>query len=256
MRTLLIADMHLSHDTPEINQGFYRYLEQTAQGADALYILGDLFDAWIGDDLLDTPHPLSAVAHEVTQRLRVLSDAGTAVYFIHGNRDFLLGERFINDCGATLLPESEQVELQGVPVVILHGDSLCTKDDAYMAFRAQSRSEQWQAQILALPLEQRLELAKSLRMQSGDANAGKAEDIMDVTQEEVVSLMQRCGVSIMIHGHTHRPKVHDLTVEDVPAKRFVLGDWDSEHGWDVVVERSDDRHAEPILRQFTLSTPP
>ena len=256
MRTLLIADMHLSHDTPEINQGFYRYLEQTAQDADALYILGDLFDAWIGDDLLDTPHPLSAVAHEVMTRLRALSDAGTAVYFIHGNRDFLLGERFINDCGATLLPESEQVELQGVPAVILHGDSLCTKDEAYMAFRAQSRSEQWQSQILALPLEQRLELAKSLRMQSGDANAGKAEDIMDVTQEEVVALMQRHGVSTMIHGHTHRPKVHDLTVEDVPAKRFVLGDWDSEHGWDIVIESSKDRHAEPVLRQFPLNAPP
>lgn len=256
MRTLLIADMHLSHDTPEINQGFYRYLEQTAQDADVLYILGDLFDAWIGDDLLDTPHPLSAVAHEVMTRLRALSDAGTAVYFIHGNRDFLLGERFINDCGATLLPESEQVELQGVPAVILHGDSLCTKDEAYMAFRAQSRSEQWQSQILALPLEQRLELAKSLRMQSGDANAGKAEDIMDVTQEEVVALMQRHGVSTMIHGHTHRPKVHDLTVEDVPAKRFVLGDWDSEHGWDIVIESSKDRHAEPVLRQFPLNAPP
>ena len=256
MRTLLIADMHLSHDTPEINQGFYRYLEQTAQDADVLYILGDLFDAWIGDDLLDTPHPLSAVAHEVMTRLRALSDAGTAVYFIHGNRDFLLGERFINDCGATLLPESEQVELQGVPAVILHGDSLCTKDEAYMAFRAQSRNEQWQSQILALPLEQRLELAKSLRMQSGDANAGKAEDIMDVTQEEVVALMQRHGVSTMIHGHTHRPKVHDLTVEDVPAKRFVLGDWDSEHGWDIVIESSKDRHAEPVLRQFPLNAPP
>ena len=256
MRTLLVADMHLSHDTPEINQGFYRYLEHTAEGADALYILGDLFDAWIGDDLLDTPHPLSAVAHEVMTRLRTLSDAGTAVYFIHGNRDFLLGERFINDCQATLLPESEQVELQGVPAVILHGDSLCTKDEAYMAFRAQSRNEQWQSQILALPLEQRLELAKSLRMQSGDANAGKAEDIMDVTQEEVVALMQRHGVSTMIHGHTHRPKVHDLTVEDVPAKRFVLGDWDSEHGWDIVIESSNDRHAEPVLRQFPLNAPP
>ncbi len=256
MRTLLIADMHLSHETPEINQGFYRYLEQTASGAQALYILGDLFDAWMGDDLLDTPHPLSTVAHDVIRRLHALSEAGTAVYFIHGNRDFLLGERFIHACGATLLPESEQVELQGVPAVILHGDSLCTKDEAYMAFRAQSRSEQWQQQILSLPLEQRLELAKSLRMQSGDANAGKADDIMDVTQDEVVALMERCGVSTMIHGHTHRPNVHDLTVEDVPAKRFVLGDWDSEHGWDVLVERSDERHAEPVLRQFPLNAPP
>ncbi|HBS18859.1 MAG TPA: UDP-2,3-diacylglucosamine diphosphatase, partial [Halomonas sp.] len=127
---------------------------------------------------------------------------------------------------------------------------------AYMAFRAQSRHPEWQAQILAMPLEQRLELAKSLRMQSGDANANKAEAIMDVTHAEVVTTMQRHGVNIMIHGHTHRPKVHDLTVEDVPAKRFVLGDWDSEHGWDIVVEHSSERHPEPVLRQFSLIQPP
>ncbi|WP_249976738.1 UDP-2,3-diacylglucosamine diphosphatase [Vreelandella olivaria] len=257
MRTLLIADLHLSSDTPDINQGFYRYLEQTAKGADALYILGDLFDAWIGDDLLDVPqHPLNLIAGEVIHRLRKLSGNGTAIYFIHGNRDFLLGERFIEACNGTLLPEIHQSELQGVPVVILHGDSLCTKDEAYMAFRQQSRNPEWQAQILALPLEQRVELAKSLRTQSGDANANKAEAIMDVTLSEVVALMEHCGVTTMIHGHTHRPKVHDLTVEDVPAKRFVLGDWDHQHGWDIVIEQSRDRHAIPILRQFPLNSPP
>ncbi|RUR56852.1 UDP-2,3-diacylglucosamine diphosphatase [Vreelandella populi] len=255
MRTLLVADMHLSSDTPEINQGFYRYLDQTAQGANALYILGDLFDAWIGDDLLDTPHPLSAVALEVIQRLRKLSDSGTAIYLSHGNRDFLLGERFINACQATLIADVQEVELEGVPVVLLHGDSLCTQDDAYMAFRQQSRNPEWQAQILALPLEQRLELAKSLRMQSGDANASKAEAIMDVTHQEVVKLMERYGVITMIHGHTHRPKVHDLTVEDVPAKRFVLGDWNAQHGWDIVIERTEHNTA-PRLRQFSLATPP
>lgn len=255
MRTLLVADMHLSSDTPEINQGFYRYLEQTAQGANALYILGDLFDAWIGDDLLDTQHPMSTVAHEVIQRLRQLSDNGTAIYLIHGNRDFLLGDRFINACQASLLPDEQEVELEGLPVALLHGDSLCTKDEAYMAFRQQSRNPEWQAQILALPFEQRLELAKSLRSQSGDANANKAEAIMDVTQEEVVALMERFGVTTMIHGHTHRPKVHDLMVEDVPAKRFVLGDWDNQQGWDVIIERSD-RNTLPRLRQFNLTTPP
>ncbi|WP_417422169.1 UDP-2,3-diacylglucosamine diphosphatase [Halomonas sp.] len=255
MRTLLVADMHLSSDTPEINQGFYRYLEHTAQGANALYILGDLFDAWIGDDLLDTQHPLSAVAHEVIQRLRQLSDNGTAIYIMHGNRDFLLGDRFINACQASLLSDVQEVELEGLAVALLHGDSLCTKDEAYMAFRQQSRNPEWQAQILALPFEQRLELAKSLRLQSGDANANKAEAIMDVTQDEVVALMERFGLTTMIHGHTHRPKVHDLTVEDVPAKRFVLGDWDNQHGWDVIIERSD-HNTMPHLRQFDLSTPP
>lgn len=255
MRTLLVADMHLSSDTPEINQGFYRYLDQTAQGANALYILGDLFDAWIGDDLLDTQHPLSAVAHEVIQRLRQLSDNGTAIYIMHGNRDFLLGDRFINACQASLLSDVQEVELEGLAVALLHGDSLCTKDEAYMAFRQQSRNPEWQAQILALPFEQRLELAKSLRLQSGDANANKAEAIMDVTQDEVVALMERFGLTTMIHGHTHRPKVHDLTVEDVPAKRFVLGDWDNQHGWDVIIERSD-HNTMPHLRQFDLTTPP
>ncbi|MBE0464000.1 MAG: UDP-2,3-diacylglucosamine diphosphatase [Halomonadaceae bacterium] len=255
MRTLLVADMHLSSDTPEINQGFYRYLDQTAQGANALYILGDLFDAWIGDDLLDTQHPLSAVAHGVIQRLRQLSDNGTAIYIMHGNRDFLLGDRFINACQASLLSDVQEVELEGLAVALLHGDSLCTKDEAYMAFRQQSRNPEWQAQILALPFEQRLELAKSLRLQSGDANANKAEAIMDVTQDEVVALMERFGLTTMIHGHTHRPKVHDLTVEDVPAKRFVLGDWDNQHGWDVIIERSD-HNTMPHLRQFDLTTPP
>ncbi|SNY96184.1 UDP-2,3-diacylglucosamine diphosphatase [Halomonas sp. hl-4] len=254
MRTLLIADMHLSDDTPEINQGFYDYLEHTAKGADALYILGDLFDAWIGDDLIDTPHPLGAIAREVIQRLHKLSSDGTAIYFIHGNRDFLIGERFITACQATLLPDIEEVELQGLPAVILHGDSLCTQDDDYMAFRRQSRDPEWQAQILALPLEQRVALASSLRMQSGDANAGKADAIMDVTHSEVVALMESHGVATMIHGHTHRPKVHDLTVEDVPAKRFVLGDWDDQHGWDIVIEKTN--HTEPRLRQFPLKNPP
>lgn len=254
MRTLLVADMHLSHDTPELNQGFYDYLEQTANGADALYILGDLFDAWIGDDLLDTPHPLGAVAREVIARLHKLSSDGTRVYLLHGNRDFLIGQRFIEACQATLLSDIEEVELQGMPAVILHGDSLCTQDDAYMAFRQQSRDPEWQAQILALPLDQRLELASSLRMQSGDANATKADAIMDVTHDEVVSLMESCGVTTMIHGHTHRPKVHDLTVEDVPAKRYVLGDWDTQHGWDIVIEKAD--HTAPRLRQFPLSDPP
>ena len=255
MRTLLVADLHLSSDTPEINQGFYRYLEHTAPGADALYILGDLFDAWMGDDLLDvTDHPLSIVAQEVIKRLHKLSSDGTTVYLMHGNRDFLLGERFVNACQAMLLPDIEEVEIQGVPVVLLHGDSLCTQDEAYMAFRQQSRNPEWQTQILSLPLEQRLELAKSLRMQSGEANANKAEAIMDVTQQEVILLMERFGVATMIHGHTHRPHVHDLTVEEVPAKRYVLGDWDSQRGWDIVVERSD--QTAPKLRQFSFTELP
>ena len=253
MRTLLIADLHLSEHTPEITQGFVDYVSTTASGAEALYILGDLFDAWIGDDLLAFPHPMAEVATRVVKALAALAESGTAVYLMHGNRDFLIGERFINACRASLLPDAQESELHGIPVVLMHGDSLCTRDEAYMAFRQQSRDPQWQAQMLALPLEQRLELAKSLRQQSDSANADKADDIMDVTSSEVIRVMAEHGVTTLIHGHTHRPKVHDMTVEDIPAKRYVLGDWDARHGWDVVIEEGA---RTPQLRQFDITRPP
>ncbi|CAM4074616.1 UDP-2,3-diacylglucosamine diphosphatase [Vreelandella rituensis] len=257
MRTLFISDLHLNTDAPEITQGFLRYLQQTASGAESLFILGDLFDAWIGDDLLDQAGlPLADIAHEVIHGLRELTDNGTRVFLMHGNRDFLLGDRFIQACGATLLQDSAYMELQGIPLLLLHGDSLCTRDEAYMAFREQARNPAWQAQILALPLDQRLELAKSLRLQSGEANADKTEAIMDVTHEEVVDSMAHYGVASMIHGHTHRPQVHALSVDGVPAKRYVLGDWSREYGWDIVIDGFENAHPEPQLRQFPLQEPP
>ncbi|MYL24123.1 UDP-2,3-diacylglucosamine diphosphatase [Halomonas alkaliantarctica] len=256
MRTLLIADLHLSEHTPDITQGFINYLATTAVDAQAVYILGDLFDAWIGDDLLDYPHPLADVATRVATALSTLANNGTRVYLMHGNRDFFIGQRFADACSATLLPDIQEAELHGIPLVLLHGDSLCTLDKDYMAFREQSRDPQWQAQMLALPLEQRLELASSLRQQSGAANAKKADAIMDVTPSEVVKLMEKRGVATMIHGHTHRPKVHDLTVDGVPAKRFVLGDWDSQHGWDIVIDEKSEHATAPHLRQFPLDQPP
>lgn len=254
MRTLLVADLHLSEHTPAMTQGFIRYLETTAPGARALYILGDLFDAWLGDDLLDQPHPMAETAWRVIDALRRLADSGTAVYFTHGNRDFLIGERFADACRATLLPEVQEVELHGMAAVLLHGDSLCTRDSAYMAFRQQSRDPQWQAQMLAMPLAERAALARQLRETSGDANAAKAEDIMDVTPAEVVKLMDAYGVTTMIHGHTHRPDVHDVTVAGSPARRYVLGDWSGEYGWDIVVEGTD--MPSPRLRRFSLDAPP
>ncbi|WP_075879408.1 UDP-2,3-diacylglucosamine diphosphatase [Vreelandella massiliensis] len=256
MRTLLIADLHLSEHTPDITQGFINYLATTAVDAQAVYILGDLFDAWIGDDLLDYPHPLADVATRVSTALSTLANNGTRVYLMHGNRDFFIGQRFADACSATLLPDIQEAELHGIPLVLLHGDSLCTLDKDYMAFREQSRDPQWQAQMLALPLEQRLELASSLRQQSGAANAKKADAIMDVTPSEVVKLMEKRGVATMIHGHTHRPKVHELTVDGVPAKRFVLGDWDSQHGWDIVIDEKSEHATAPHLRQFPLDQPP
>lgn len=248
MTTLLISDLHLHPGAPEITEGLLTYLERDARHAEALYILGDFFEAWIGDDVLDTPG-LDPLAERVAAALKTTSDGGTRIYLMHGNRDFLLGERFATHCGATLLPDPSVVDLGGKPVLLMHGDSLCTHDTAYMAFRAQARDPQWQAQILAMPIEARLELAKSLRMQSGEANANKAEEIMDVTPEEVEAALREHGVDTLIHGHTHRPAVHSLEVDGRPAQRLVLGDWQAARGWEIRVDGT----RPPLLRDFSLS---
>ncbi|MCE0732038.1 UDP-2,3-diacylglucosamine diphosphatase [Halomonas sp. G15] len=240
MATLLISDLHLHPGAPEITEGFLRWLEERACGSDALYILGDFFEAWIGDDLLDLvgadPSGNADLAARIARALRRLADDGTKIFLMHGNRDFLLGERFAREAGATLLEDPSVVELGGKPVLLMHGDSLCTRDEAYQAFRAQARHPLWQQQVLSMPIEQRVALASQLRAQSGEANSNKAEDIMDVTPEEVVKVMAEHGVTTLIHGHTHRPAVHELEVDGQPAQRIVLGDWQPGKGWEVVVD--------------------
>jgi len=252
MATLLISDLHLHPGAPEITEGFLHWLETRACGCDALYILGDFFEAWIGDDLLDLsghdPTGNADLAVRIARALRHLADNGTALYLMHGNRDFLLGKRFAEHAGATLLPDPSLVELDGRPVLLMHGDSLCTRDEAYQAFRAQARHPLWQEQVLSMPIDQRIALARQLREQSGEANSNKAEDIMDVTPDEVVKVMAEHGVTTLIHGHTHRPAVHELTVGDVPARRYVLGDWQPGRGWEIVI----DDHGEPRLQEFPL----
>ncbi|TFH86808.1 UDP-2,3-diacylglucosamine diphosphatase [Billgrantia azerbaijanica] len=252
MTTLLISDLHLHPGDPELGARFLDWLERRAHGAAALYILGDFFDAWIGDDLLDLgdadPTGNAELATRVVSALRRLSDAGTALYLMHGNRDFLLGERFAAEAGATLLPDPSVVELGGEPVLLMHGDSLCTRDTTYQAFRTQARNPAWQQQILALPVPDRLALARSLREQSGEATSNKAEAIMDVTPDEVARIMRAHGVSTLIHGHTHRPAVHALDLGGRPARRYVLGDWTAEQGWEIVVASGQ----APELRPFPL----
>ncbi|MGM0926588.1 MAG: UDP-2,3-diacylglucosamine diphosphatase [Pseudomonadota bacterium] len=252
MATLLISDLHLHPGAPEITEGFLRWLEERTCGSDALYILGDFFEAWIGDDLLDLagvdPSGNADLATRITKALRRLADDGTKIFLMHGNRDFLLGERFAREAGATLLDDPSVVELGGKPVLLMHGDSLCTRDEAYQAFRAQARHPLWQEQVLSMPIEQRVALASQLRAQSGEANSNKAEDIMDVTPEEVVKVMAKHGVTTLIHGHTHRPAVHELEVDDQPARRIVLGDWQPGKGWEIVV----DGDGEPELREIPL----
>ncbi len=250
--TLLISDLHLHPGTPEVTDGFLRWLEERACGCEALYILGDFFEAWIGDDLLDLagadPSGQADLAARVAVALKRLAEDGTALYLMHGNRDFLLGERFAEETGATLLADPSVVELGGERVLLMHGDSLCTRDTAYQAFRAQARHPQWQAQILAMPVAERIALAAQLREQSGEANSGKAEEIMDVTPEEVVKVMADQGVTTLIHGHTHRPAVHRLEVNGRPARRLVLGDWQPGKGWEIRI----DGDGEPQLREFAL----
>lgn len=224
MKDLFISDLHLSDVRPKVTQGFFRFLRHTASEARELYILGDLFDAWVGDD------DDSSLTLEVREALQALSETGTALYVMRGNRDFLLGHAFATATGAQLLEDPCLIDLAGRPTLLMHGDSLCTRDRAYMAFREQMQSPDWQRAVLAKPLAERRELARQLRTQSQTMNSNKAADIMDVTPEEVQKVMRQHGARRLIHGHTHRPARHPLTLDGQTAERIVLGDW-HELGW-------------------------
>jgi UDP-2,3-diacylglucosamine hydrolase len=217
--TLFISDLHLDQDRPEHVEALDRLLASHQGKAEALYVLGDLFETWIGDDD-DAPLNLAVIS-----LFRRFSDAGSPVYFMHGNRDFLLGERFADMTGGQLLDELSVIDLYGRPTLLLHGDSLCTRDEKYQQFRAMVRTEAWQQDMLGKSLQERRMIAQFLRMQSQQGNANKAESIMDVTPEEVIRVMNDAAVFDMIHGHTHRPAVHDVETARGPGKRYVLGDW-------------------------------
>ncbi len=224
MTTLFISDLHLDAERPHITERFGRFLEDEARGADALYILGDLFEAWVGDD---DPSDTAAV---VAGGLGRVADAGTPVFFMHGNRDFLLGEDYARRAGMTILPDPSVIQLYGHPALLMHGDTLCTGDVAYQQFRSQTRDPSWQAQFIAQPLSTRVAFAQQARAastahQSGLASQGTMEIITDVAADAVSGAFRRFGVDLLIHGHTHRPAVHTLEVEGRPRERIVLGDW-------------------------------
>ncbi len=245
-RTLFISDLHLEAARPEITRTLLRFLERETGDCRALYILGDLFDAWIGDD------DPGEIGERVAEALGRVSAAGTTVYLMHGNRDFLLGNHFAERCGATLLEEPTVHECHGERVALIHGDSLCTRDSEYMQFRNQVRTPEWQRDFLARPIEERREIARQARQQSRQANSNKASDIMDVTPGEVVNLLEELRVNTLIHGHTHRPAEHHVELSSPvngsrEARRIVLGDWDT-RGW--VLEVRDDGHE---LRHFPLA---
>lgn len=228
--TLFISDLHLDESRPQHLDALKQLLESEAGRCDALYVLGDLFEIWIGDDD-DNPFYQKA-----TQAFRQFSDQGSALFFMHGNRDFLLGEQFAEQTGGDLLDEGSVVDLYGTKVLLMHGDSLCTQDEKYMAFRQQVRNPQWIEQMLQKPLAERRMYATMIRMKSMQHNENKAENIMDVTPEEVSRAIQKAHVSHLIHGHTHRPAVHDVDLgSGNKGTRWVLGDW-GEDGWKIIAQ--------------------
>ncbi len=224
MTTLFISDLHLDPRRPEVAMAFARYLQTQAVGVDALYILGDLFEAWIGDDFENE------FTLQVKAAIKAVSDSGVATYFMHGNRDFLVGELFCEQAGCQLLDDPTLIELGGRKALLMHGDTLCTRDVGYQQLRQMVRNPAWQAAALAKPIPERLAMAQSLRDASQEETSEKANEIMDVTPEEVERVMAEQQVDLLIHGHTHRPAVHSLEVNGKPATRIVLGDW-YKKGW-------------------------
>ncbi|MEP7274963.1 MAG: UDP-2,3-diacylglucosamine diphosphatase [Betaproteobacteria bacterium] len=218
--TLFLSDLHLAPDRTAAVAAFHAFARGPARDAAAVYILGDLFDVWIGDDQLRDPF-----ARDVADALRALCAAGVAVFLARGNRDFLLGDAFASASGATLLPEQQIVDAGGRRVVVLHGDELCTGDVAYQRFRARVRSSASRRRLLGLPYPVRRGLAWYLRRRSRAANAQKAESIMDVDHAAVADMFRAHGVACMIHGHTHRPARHVVDVDGTPRERIVLADW-------------------------------
>lgn len=221
MTTLFISDLHIDRNSPAITRQFLSLVSGEARGAEALYILGDLFESWVGDDAAD-PDQLEAIG-----ALKSLTDGGVPCFVMHGNRDFLLGSRFCDMTGARLLTDPVIVTLYGEPVLVMHGDALCTDDRAYQRLRATVRNPDWQRQFLALPVKSRRALAGAARVGSQAHTANLEYAITDVNPLSVNLAMRQAGTSTLLHGHTHRPAIHPLTVEGRPCTRIVLGDWHS-----------------------------
>lgn len=218
MATLFISDLHLSQERPEITRLFLRFLQGPARRAEALYILGDLFEAWLGDDMV-LPDYRQAIAE-----LKALSQT-VPLYIMYGNRDFLMRGEFETLTGCRLLAEEVVIDLYGTPTLLMHGDTLCTDDVAYQQFRAMVRDPQWQTELLSKTPAERLALARQYREISKTEIQGKQDSIMDVNPTAVAEVMRKHHVRQLIHGHTHRPAIHDFELDGQTARRIVLADW-------------------------------
>ena len=218
--TLFISDLHLCGTRPAITGLFLDFLRHRARSADALYILGDLFEYWIGDEAVEQPE-----FRPMVQGLHELTAAGTPVFVMHGNRDFLLGPRFADAAGVRLVKDPVLVDCNGVATLLTHGDALCTDDVDYMRFRAEVRSEQWIETFLATPLPERKTKIEALRRESEAEKKRKPNEIMDVSANAVHALLRQHGYPRLIHGHTHRPAIHEHLVDGHRCERWVLADW-------------------------------
>lgn len=219
MATLFISDLHLNAEQPDTITLFLDFLASRVRQAEALYILGDLFEVWLGDDL-----PLPGYG-PVLEAMKKASNSGTPIYVMHGNRDFLLAEGFEQQSGATLIADPTVIDLYGTPTLLMHGDQLCTDDLPYQAMRRQLHDPQWIAAFLAKTAQERIDFARQLRERSKKETGEKNEAIMDVNADAVAATLREHQVNQLIHGHTHRPAVHHFKLDEQPAVRYVLSDW-------------------------------
>jgi UDP-2,3-diacylglucosamine hydrolase len=220
MNSLFISDLHLAPERPRILEQFFALLEGPARGADALYVLGDLFEHWLGDDNAGDP-----LNRSVAEAFAKVASAGTAVYFMHGNRDLLVGEEFAKHAGASLLADPSEVDLYGTRTLLMHGDTLCTDDIEYLNFRAYARDPRNQARFLGQTIEARRAEMEGLRLRNVGAKQGKTAEIMDVNAQAVEQVLRKHGYPRLIHGHTHRPARHVHNVDGRDCERWVLADW-------------------------------
>ena len=219
MTTFFVSDLHLEADRQDIGAQFVEFLRTDASEADSLYILGDLFESWVGDD------DPNAHYFTIKRALRKLVDSGVPVYFMHGNRDFMIGKDFANETGIEILKDPQKVSLYGENALLSHGDALCTDDVQYQRIRKMTRDPKWQAAMRAKPLKERLRIAADARRQSLERTLNLDMNIMDVNEDAVKQVIEEHGVDILLHGHTHRPNVHTVDLGHRRAKRIVLGDW-------------------------------
>jgi UDP-2,3-diacylglucosamine hydrolase len=234
-RWLFISDLHLTGERPEANEQFFRFLNEEAAGAHALCVLGDLFEYWIGDDELDASDG-DPLARKAVRALRALADSGVAVHFMHGNRDLLIGRRFAEAAGISLLEDPTVLPVAGMPTLLMHGDTLCTDDHDYQAWRRTARSPQWQSEFLAAPLAERRKRILQMREKSREVVAAKPAEIMDVNAAAVRDAFRKHNVRRLIHGHTHRSAFHKVEVNGARCERWVLPDWYGDGGGYLTVD--------------------